>query len=210
MSLLETLTGEKDEDTHAASPIPERLQKNEKVIILTANNTEDTEFFYPYYRLNEEGYAVDVVTPEGGAFKAKHGLGLQETLSIKNVRPEDYALLYIPGGKAPTELRKNEDVLKFVKAFASANKPIAAICHGPQVLISAGLISGKQIAAWLEVAKEIEEAGGSYIDEALVVDSQFITARKPGDLPRHLYGVIQYLAGKIKNQPRSERKASAA
>src|SRR5665213_3270619 len=108
MSILDTITGrDNDEDNHAVVPIPERLRKNEKVIIITADNTEDIEFFYPYYRLTEEGYTVDVVTPEGGKFEGKHGLGITKTMAIKDVRPDDYVLLYIPGGKAPATLRKN-------------------------------------------------------------------------------------------------------
>jgi len=200
-----------EKDNYAVAPIPERLRKNEKVAIITADNTEDLEFFYPYYRLSEEGYQVDVITPKGGKFEAKHGLGLKQTKPIKEARPQDYALLYIPGGKAPAELRKNDEVLNFVREFASSRKPIAAICHGPQVLVSAGLVRGKQMAAWPEVAKEIEEAGGIFVDEALVEDGQFITGRKPGDLHRHLYGVLQYLSGKATtDKSRSERKSSAA
>lgn len=199
-----------EKDTHAVAPIPERLRKNEKVIIITADNTEDLEFFYPYYRLTEEGYTVDVVTPKGGKFEAKHGLGLKNTKPISEVQPHDYVLLYIPGGKAPAELQKNEEVLNFVKEFARTGKPITAICHGPQVLISAGLVKGKQMACWPEVAKELEEAGGIFVDEALVEDGQFITGRMPGDLHRHLYGVLQYLKGNVPSQSRNERKSSAA
>jgi protease I len=184
------------------------LLKNKKVVIITADKTEDVEFFYPYYRLTEEGYTVDVVTPKGGKFEGKHGLGLKQTKAIKDVHPQDYELLYIPGGKAPEELRKNEDVVNFVKEFARSNKPIAAICHGPQVLITAGLVKGKQMASWPEVGKEITEAGGTFVDEALVIDGQFITGRKPGDLHRHLAGVIDYLDGKIENKNRSERKSA--
>ncbi len=210
MSILDKITGKPETDTHAVVPIPERLKKKEKVVIITADNTEDTEFFYPYYRLTEAGYTVDVVTPKGGEFKAKHGLGLKNTMAIADVKPGDYALLYLPGGKAPQELRKNDAVLKFVKEFTASGKPVAAICHGPQVLVSADVIRGKQLAAWPEVKSEIEEAGGTFVDEALVEDGQFITARKPGDLHRHLFGVLQYLEGKVKNQPRDERKSSAA
>jgi protease I len=205
-------TAGKDEqvnDTYAVVAMPEQLKKNEKIIILTANYTEDLEFFYPYYRLTEAGYTVDVVTPEGGKFEAKHGLGLSATQSIAEVKPQDYVLLYIPGGKAPETLRKNEKVLNFVKEFASSGKPIAAICHGPQVLISAGLVKGKQIAAWPEVEKEIEAAGGFFVNEALVEDGQFITARKPGDLHRHLYGILDYLRGNLSSHDhREHRKAS--
>ena len=199
-----------EKDTYAVAPTPERLLKNERVVIITADKTEDLEFFYPYYRLTEEGYTVDVVTPEGGKFEAKHGLGLNNTKAIDEVRPSDYALLYIPGGKAPAELRKNDAVIAFVREFAQSGQPIAAICHGPQVLISASLVTGKEMACWPEIRNELEEAGGTFVNEALVEDGQFITARMPGDLPRHLYGVLQYLQGKQTNQSRKERKTSAA
>lgn len=185
-----------EKDTHAVAPIPARLQKNKKVLIITADKVEDTEFFYPYYRLTEEGYTVDVATPQGGKFEGKHGMGLKNSHAIAAMRTDDYALVYLPGGKAPAELRKNDDVINFVKAFARTGRPIAAICHGPQILITAELVRGKRIACWPEVAKELEEAGGIFVDEALVEDGQFITARQPGDLHRHLYGVLQYLNGK--------------
>lgn len=199
-----------EQDTHAVAPIPERLHKNERIVIITGNKAEDTEFFYPYYRLTEEGYAVDVVTPEGGKFECKNGLGLQDSLSIADVQPRDYALLYLPGGKAPAELRKNEQVVNFVKEFALSRRPIAAICHGPQVLITAGLVKGKQMACWPEVAQELQEAGGIFVDEALVEDGQFITARQPGDLHRHLYGVLQYLKSNTPGLSRDARKPHAA
>lgn len=201
---------EQEKDSHAVVPIPDRLQKNQKVIIITADKVEDIEFFYPYYRLTEDGYTVDVVTPTGGKFEGKHGLGLKNTMSIDEAKPDDYALLYLPGGKAPAELRKNDKVINFVKNFARSGKPIAAICHGPQILISAGLVNGKQIACWPEVAEELEEAGGIYVDEALVEDGQFITSRMPGDLHRHLYGVLQYLKGNVPDQSRDERKSQSA
>lgn len=182
-------------DIHAVVPIPERLRKAERVMILTADNVEDTEFFYPYYRLTEEGYLVDVVTPKGSKLKCKHGLELKHTLAIDAVHPQNYALLYIPGGKAPATLRDNKACVEFVRRFASEGKPIAAICHGAQLLITADLVNGKHIACWPEIADELTAAGGIFVDEALVADGQFITARKPGDLHRHLYGVIQCLSG---------------
>jgi protease I len=185
-----------EKDIYKAAPTPERLKKNIRVAIVTADKTQDLEFFYPYYRLNEEGYDVDVITPKGGAFESKQGMGLKETKRIDEARASDYALVYIPGGKAPAELRKNENVLAFVRDFAASGKPIAAICHGPQVLISAELVHGKRMAAWPEVRSELEEAGAIFVDEALVEDGQFITGRQPGDLPRHLWGVLDILQGK--------------
>lgn len=187
-------------DTHKVAPIPERLQKGKKVLIITGDNAEDTEFFYPYYRLTEEGYQVDVATENGGSFKCKHGLGLEETMPIDEVTASIYELLYLPGGKAPQALRKNEKVLQVVKEFASSGKPIAAICHGAQILISADLIKGKRIAAWPEIKDEVEEAGATFVNEALVEDGQFISGRMPGDLHRHLYGVLDYLQGHKKTK----------
>lgn len=183
-------------DIYKAAPVPERLKKNERVLIITADNTEDLEFFYPYYRLTEEGYQVDVATVDGDSFKAKHGYQFKAVLKLRELNPNDYELLYIPGGKAPAELRKEDEVLNFVREFAKTGKPIAAICHGPQVLSSANLITGKRIAAWPEIRKEIEGAGAMFVDEALVEDGQFITGRQPGDLHRHLYGVLNCLNNK--------------
>ncbi|MFO1242931.1 MAG: type 1 glutamine amidotransferase domain-containing protein [Rickettsiales bacterium] len=187
-----------EKDNYKPAPIPDRLKKNQRIAVLTADKTEDLECFYPFYRFNEEGYDVDMITPNGGAFEAKHGIGLKQTKSIDQVNAKDYVLLYIPGGKAPQELRKNERVLNFVREFASSGKPIAAICHGPQVLIEADLVKGKQIAGWPEIQKEIEDAGATFVDEALVEDGQFITGRKPGDLHRHVWGTMQRLKASAK------------
>lgn len=178
---------------YRASPTPERLRKNKRIAIITDEKVEDIELFYPYYRFCEEGYDVDVITENGGAFAGKGGACLKDSKSIDVVNSHDYELLYLPGGKAPAKLRKNEKVLKFVRDFAGSRKIIAAICHGPQILISAGLIEGKTIAAWPEIKGEIEESGAIFSDQALQEDGQFITARKPGDLPRHLYGILNKL-----------------
>lgn len=183
----------KQDNSYAAAPTPDRLKRNARVLILAADDVQDLEFFYPYYRLSEEGYEVDVATPDGKGFTGKKGMGLDTVKAISEVQEEDYALLYIPGGKAPEELRKNEQVLRIVKDFAEAGKPIASICHGAQVLASADIIEGKRIAAWPEIKDEVEEAGATFVDEALVEDGQFITARKPGDLPRHLSGTLDKL-----------------
>ena len=190
---MSTINLKDQTDIFKAAPTPDRLKKNVRVAIITTDNTQDLEFFYPYYRLCEEGYDVDVLTPKGEAFKGKHGMGLKKTMPIDKAMPEDYALIYIPGGKAPEALRKDEDVLAFVRVFAGLQRPVAAICHGIQLLISAELVAGKRMACWPEVKNELEEEGGTFVDEALVEDGQYITARQPGDLPRHLWGVLDYL-----------------
>jgi len=188
------------EDTYVASMQPG--SKGQSILILTANNTQDLEFFYPYYRFIEAGYTVDVATPKGGEFKGKMGMGLKQTKPIKDINPNSYALLYIPGGKAPAELEKNEEALSLTKRFAESGKPIASICHGPQVLAAAKLIHGKRIAAWPEVEDEIREAGASYVDEPTVTDGQFITGRWPGDLPSHLAATLRTLKNTAEQKPK--------
>lgn len=163
------------------------------VLILTADNVEDLEFFYPYYRFVEEGFNVDIATPKGGEFKGKKGYALHDTWKISDVSPNDYDLLYIPGGKAPAELKKDKEALQLVKTFAGRGKPIAALCHGPQVLAAADLIREKSIAGWPEIQEEIEKAGATYKDEKTVVDGQFITARWPADLPSFMKEVLEVL-----------------
>lgn len=182
-------------DNYKAAPMPGRLHKNSRVAIVTGNNTEDLEFFYPYYRFCEAGYQVDVITPEGGPFEGKKGLGLKETLKVEAANPSDYDLLYLPGGRAPAELREDAAIVDFIRNFAQTDKPIASICHGAQLLIAADLVKGAHIAAWPEMKEEVEDACAVFVDEALVQDGRFITARKPGDLPRHLAGVLDYLNG---------------
>lgn len=180
-------------------------QPRGRVLILTADNTHDLEFFYPLYRLSEEGYAVEVVTPGGAPLKAKFGMKYERTGSIADARAGDYDLLYIPGGQAPEALKSNKDATRLVQEFASGGKPVAAICHGAQVLAAADVIRGRQISAWPEVKKEIESAGATYADQACAEDGQFITARWPGDLPSHLACVLK----RLENAAAAPRKAAA-
>ncbi len=166
-----------------------------KVLIITADGTEDTEFFYTYYRLIEEGCTVDVATPKG-KFKGKNGSGLEQTKTLDEVKEQDYAMLYIPGGKAPEALKKEKQAVALVQGFAHSGKPIAAICHGPQLLAEAGVIQDKAIAAWPEVEEEVTQAGGTFMNEETVVDGQFVTGRWPGDLPKFTKAVIERLHNK--------------
>lgn len=174
---------------------PENMAQTSRksVLILTADKTEDTEFFYPYYRFVEEGLMVDVVTPDGGEFKGKNGSGLKETKKISSVDPASYDLLYIPGGKAPEKLKGDDDALELVKKFAASGRPIAAICHGAQLLAEADVIQGSKLTGWPEIADELQEAGATFLNQKTLVDRQFITARWPGDLPAFTAQVLEVL-----------------
>lgn len=179
------------------------------VLIITADKVEDTEFFYPYYRFVEEGFKVDVATPDGGEFKGKNGSGLKDTKKISEVKASQYDLLYIPGGKAPERLKKEDAAINLVKQYAASGKPIAAICHGPQLLAKAGVISGRRIAAWPEVEKEVVEAGAVYVNKATVLDAQFITGRWPGDLPSLTAKTLEVLKKASASSPSANKNLAA-
>lgn len=185
------------EDTY--QPTSKAKNGAKSVLILTADKTEDLEFFYPFYRFTEEGFNVDVVTPKGGKFEGKQGLGLKETKKIADVSSSTYDLLYIPGGKAPAKLKDVDEAIELVKQFVASGKPIASICHGPQVLAKADVIKGKKIAAWPEVEEEVTEAGASYQNRETVIDGQFITARWPADLPAHVAATLQTLKSSMQD-----------
>ena len=102
-------------------------------------------------------------------------------------------MLLLPGGKAPAQLRQSEAVLDLVRAFVDAAKPVAAVCHGPQILISAGLVKGRTMTSYKSVAGELEEAGAHYVDQMVVTDSNFITARQPSDLPAFIQQIKETL-----------------
>lgn len=175
------------------TPDTQNAGAQKSVVILTGDKVEDLEFYYPYYRFIEEGYRVDVATPEGGTFKGKTGYKFEKALRLSDLNPDNYDLLYIPGGKAPASLMKKEDVLAFVRSFAQSGRPIASICHGPQILAAANVIRGESISAYPEVRFELEAAGATFIANECEVSGQFITARWPADLPMHLKRTLEIL-----------------
>jgi len=157
-----------------------------KALIISADNFEDTELLVPYYRLKEEGIQVDIASLKKGTIKGKHGYEVGVDKTLKEVTPDDYDILILPGGKAPESIRKEKDALEIAKNFFQKNKPVSAICHGPQTLISAGLLKGRHVTCYKSVAKEIKDAGALYEDKEVVVDGNLVTSRQPSDLPAFL------------------------
>lgn len=156
----------------------------EAVAILVEEGFEESELLYPYYRFQEAGFEVKIVGPSKGSnYSGKHGLQVAADLSAKEIRSDDFELLVIPGGRAPDRMRTNEDMVNVVRGFAAAGKPIAAICHGPQMLIEADLVRGKRVTSWKSVATDLKNAGGVFVDSEVVVDGNLITSRAPADLP---------------------------
>jgi protease I len=142
------------------------------------------EVWYPVYRLREAGYKVVLVGPEAGAtYPSKLGYPAKSDKAAKDVSPDDFDALVIPGGFAPDFLRRSEAVIAFVRRFAEKNKPIAAICHGPWVLCSTTALRGKKATCFMAIKDDVTNAGANYVDAEVIRDGNIITSRKPDDLP---------------------------
>lgn len=164
-----------------------------KALLISADNFEDLELFVPYYRLLEEGIAVDIASINKGVIKGKRGYEIEVNKSLGEVTPEEYAVLLLPGGKAPAAVRKEQKALEIARHFFEKNKPVAAICHGPQTLISAGLLQGRHATCYSSVAQEMRDAGAVYEDTEVVVDGNLITSRQPSDLPAFTREMIKLI-----------------
>jgi protease I len=164
-----------------------------KVLILSANDFEDTELLVPLYRLREAGYTVDIAAQTRETIHGKHGYEVPVTKVFKDIAPAEYGLLLLPGGKAPAAIRNDPAVQEIARSFINEKKPVAAICHGPQILISAGLLKGRRATCYEAVVNELREAGALYEDSEVVVDGQLVTSRKPEDLPAFNREIIRLL-----------------
>lgn len=154
-----------------------------KALFLSADNFEDSELLVPYYRLLEAGFTVDIASTQRNPIKGKHGYEVPVTKTFAEINPADYDLLVLPGGKAPAAIRSESKVKEIARYFFEHQRPVAAICHGPQILASAGLLKGRRATCYREVVHELQEIGAQYEDREVVVDGMLITSREPKDLP---------------------------
>jgi protease I len=155
-----------------------------KVIMLTADGYEDMELFYPYWRLVEEQISVDVASYQSGIVTGTHGYQMNVDKTIDQINPDSYDFLIIPGGsRAAAIMSQNDRAVFIAQKFFTAKKPIAAICHGPQILIAADILRGKRVTCDPRLAGAMRSAGAIYQDSEVVVDGNLITSRKPYDLP---------------------------
>lgn len=132
--------------------------------------------------MKEEGINTHVASMRKGPIKGKHGYEIEADIAFKDVNPADYDILVISGGKGPEKIRLDEDALEIARHFFKENKPVAAICHGPQVLVSAGVIKGRKATCWIGIRDDLIAAGALYKDNEVVVDGNFISSRSPADL----------------------------
>jgi protease I len=168
---------------------------SKRVAVLLGPDFEDTEFQVPVSRLREAGFTVEVIGKEAGqelaGKKGKERARVER--SIDDARPESYDALLIPGGYSPDNLRADERFVEFVRRFDGTGRPLAAVCHGPQLLITAGLVKGKTMTAWKTVQEDLRQMGADVRDQAVVRDDHWITSRQPSDLEAFSSALISAL-----------------
>ena len=165
-----------------------------RAVIITGPGFQDEEFTYPYYRLLEEGVEVDVATPNKTIVYGKYGVPAKPTMSTDELKEGDFDLVILPGGfEAPDRIRTRKEVLHFVKEMYNRSKVVGAICHGPWICISAGIMKGKKATAYMSIADDIRNAGATYLDQPYVVDGNLVTAphyRNNGDFMKAVLRVL--------------------
>jgi protease I len=166
-----------------------------RIACLLGPGFEDSEFRVPYDALKNAGYQVDIISTKPGVelkgYKGKETVKSEK--GIDEVRPDDYQAILIPGGHSPDQIRKDKKIIEFVKKFDSMKRPIAAVCHGPQVLLTARLVRGRTLTAWETVQGDLEQAGANVKDQEVVTDQNWITSRKPEDLKAFSDAMLQTL-----------------
>lgn len=170
-----------------------------KIAMLLASEFEDVEYSVPRQRLEQAGHQVEVLGSAGT--EAAHGKRGKETVGIDAaVRERDarsYDALVIPGGHSPDHLRIDPDMVRFVQEFAKTGRPLAAVCHGPQLLIEAQLVRDRMLTSWPSVRMDLKNAGAQWLDREVVEDGTLITSRKPDDLEAFSQAILRQLqAGK--------------
>ncbi|MDG6934655.1 MAG: type 1 glutamine amidotransferase [Nitrososphaerota archaeon] len=164
-----------------------------KILFLVEPEVEDLELFYPLFRLKEAGYQPVVASTHRGNITGKHGYTIMAEKAYDEVDHGEYLGLVLPGGRSPEKVRLNQDAVKIVRGFVQRDAPIGAICHGPQILISANAVKGKRMTCWPGVRDDLIAAGANYSDVEVVTDGKLVTSRMPADLPAFTSSFIDVL-----------------
>jgi len=170
--------------------------QGKKIAILATDGFEQSELLQPRKALDEAGAHTEVIAPKGGEIKGWNHTGWGESVKVdktlQQANPNDYDALVLPGGVMnPDHLRMDPKAVEFVRHFVSAGKTIGAICHGSWTLLETGALKGKTVTSWPSLKTDLKNAGAHWVDKEVVTDGQFITSRKPEDLPAFNRAVIE-------------------
>lgn len=163
------------------------------VLILVGPEYEDLEVWYPKLRLEEAGYESKMAGLGDRTYAGKHGYPATMDGRVKDFRAADLAGILAPGGWAPDKLRRYPEVLDVVREVHAAGKLVATICHGPWILISAGIVRGRTLTSSLGVKDDLENAGARWVDAECITDGNIVSSRAPGDLPAFGKGIVEAL-----------------
>ena len=164
-----------------------------RVLIITADRCDDSELFYPYFRLMEEDFEIEIASFSATRVHAKYHFEIDASIAVSDVDAARYDALLLPGGLAPEKLRQDESVIKIVQKFMADGKPISAICHGQQILISAGVLRGIHATCYPGIKDDLVNCGAIYENKSVVVDKNIITSRRPEDLPYFMRETVRML-----------------
>lgn len=172
--------------------------ENKKIAFLVANGFEESELAEPKKAFDQEGATTHIISPEKDTVRAWSGGDWSSSynvdVALDAAHPDEYDALVLPGGVInPDKLRLQPKAIEFIKSFAKADKPIAAICHGPWTLIDAGLVKGKTVTSWPSIRLDLENAGANWVDTEVTVDNKLVTSRKPDDIPAFNKALIALL-----------------
>lgn len=171
----------------------ERLD-GKRVAILVEDHFEDRELTEPRDALEAAGARVTIVGPVAGRdYSGKQGGRVSAQLAAGEAKAADFDAVVVPGGYAPDRMRLRHAMVDLVRDAFAAGKPVAAICHGPQLLINANILRGRTLTCWPSIAVDVKNAGGRYVDRPVVEDGHLITSRKPDDLPNFVAALIRQL-----------------
>ena len=165
--------------------------EGKKIAILVADLFEDIEFYYPYYRMKEEGADVVVIGADKKQFRGKHGLTAEPDRTINDVKSVHFDAVIIPGGYSPDHMRRSPAMVEFVAELHKQGNIVAAICHGGWMLASADIIQGAEVTSFYSIKDDLEHAGANWVDLKVVKYENIITSRNPDDLPAFCTAIIE-------------------
>jgi deglycase len=165
-----------------------------KIAFLVDQMFEDSEFRIPYDRLRAAGHRVEILGRGAQVEGYRHKERIAIEKPVAQAKVEDYDALVIPGGYSPDHLRTHGEAVAFTRAMGLANKPVAAVCHGPSLLIESDLVYGRQVTSWPSIKTDLINAGARWVDREVAIDGNIITSRRPDDLPAFSDAILRMLS----------------
>jgi protease I len=168
-----------------------------RIAVIITDMFQDIEYQKPADAFRKAGHEiVHVGLRAGSEVKGEHGAVVKIDTAVSDASVNDFDALFIPGGYSPDKLRVNPDAVRFAKEFMTSNKPVFAICHAAQLLITAEVLKGRRVTGWMSISQDIKNAGAEWVDAEVVVDKNLVSSRKPDDIPAFIREALAMLAKK--------------